>query len=313
MSFITKRVKTQTLGEFLQFRRNRLGLSIAEIAKLTKIQPKYVVALEAGRLQDLPAPVYVKGFLKIFAEVYRTDSDWMLQEFLAEASIQGNLAEEKPLRKESTEMPGFILSPKTLMIFGIGFLGVISLAYLYFQVSSLNRAPALEVFSPETDASVNSGLLVVSGKSEPGASVYLNNQPIVADTEGNFRENISLGPGANQLVVKAVNKFGQETTVIRSVIFSPKEIAGSFIASTSSSVTVEVRIGPGVAWVYLEADGVEQYAGTMLPNSSREVAAQSRVVLTTSNAGSTRVVWNGKDLGVLGKEAEVIRNIEFGP
>ncbi|MDP3993886.1 MAG: DUF4115 domain-containing protein [bacterium] len=312
MSFITKKVKTQTLGEFLQSRRNRLGLGVAEIARLTKIQPKYLAALEAGHWQALPAPVYVKGFLKTLADVYRADPDWMLREFLAEASIQDNLAATGQSKKESTAMPGFILSPKTLMIFGIGALGIISLAYLYFQVSSLNRGPALEIFSPEADASVDSGLLVVSGKSEPGASVYLNNQLIVADTEGNFRENISLGPGTNQLIIKAVNKFDRETVVARSIVFVPKEIAGSFTASSSAPVLVEVSVGPGVAWVYLEADGVEQYAGTMFPNSSKMITAQSRVVLTTSNAGSTRVMWNGKNVGVLGKEAEVIRNIEFG-
>src|SRR3989344_1289239 len=120
MSFITKKVKTQTLGEFLQFRRNRLGLGVVEIARLTKIQPKYLAALETGQWQLLPAPVYIKGFLKTLADVYRADPDWMLQEFLAEASIQDSLSAEGQFKKESTTMPGFILSPKTLMIFGIG-------------------------------------------------------------------------------------------------------------------------------------------------------------------------------------------------
>jgi len=35
------------------------------------------------------------------------------------------------------------------------------------------------------------------------------------------------------------------------------------------------------------------------------------LLCTSANAGSTKVNYNGKDLGVMGRSGEVIRNVEF--
>ena len=315
MAFTTKKVKTETLGEYLQSCRSHLGLSLLDAAKLSQVQPKFISALEEGRFRDLPAAVYVRGFLRSLAQVYRVTAAGLLEQFAAESQISANL-----LASAAPETPGgrfvfrrFILSPRTAMLLGAVILAIVSLSYLYFQISSLGRAPRLQVFSPESDMVINSGSLLVRGQTEPGASVFLNNQALVSDSSGEFRENLSLGPGANRLVIKAVNQFGQETVVTRSVNFQEKEIAGSFtsIETPGEELVLEVLIGPGSAWIYLEADGIEQASGTMLPNSRKAIAAKDKIVLTTGNAGSTRAIFKGKDLGVLGKEGEVIRDIEF--
>ncbi len=319
MAFTTKRVKTQSLGEYLQALRKRTGFPVSEISKLAQVQPKYLEALEAGRYQDLPAAVYIKGFLKSLAKVYGADPGLLINQFQAEHKMAHNveiLTEPKP--RLPVIIPRFVLNPKTLIIAGITFLGLASFGYLYFQVSSLSRPPRLDVLSPEKDVMVNSSLLLVQGKAEAGSSVSLNNQPIVADANGEFRENLSLAPGPNQLLIRAVNKFGKETVITRSVVLQEKEIAGSFTTSTTSAenldfdkLTLEVVVGEQAVWVYLEADGSEKYSGIMLANSKKIVTASDKVMLTTGNAGHTRVILNGKDLGVLGREGEVVRDIEF--
>lgn len=321
MNFVTKQIKTQDLAEYLQECRRHSGLSIADATVLSGIQPKFIEALEEGRLKDLPASVYVRGFLKSLARVYRVSSQPLLEQYAAEQTLQTNAQVDgvgaTQLPREKVLIPRFVLSPRTITIMSIGVLGLISFGYLYFQVSSLRRPPALEIFSPVSDSTVNSSLLLVRGKTEAGAVVSINNQPVVADTEGNFQENLSLGIGANQLVIKAVNKFDQETVLTRSIFFWQKEVAGSFAATladeTIPRVSLEVVMEDEAAWILLEADGLEQYAGTMLPNARRTINARSSVIMSTGNAGATRVVLNGKDLGVLGKPGEVLRDIEFTP
>lgn len=310
MSFTIKKVNTQTLGEGLVNCRNRLGLSLADVAKAAQVQPKYLLALEEGRFSDLPATVYIKGFLKSLAKLYHLEEGRLLAQFLTEYEIAGN-TQLLTLKSEGNRFvtPRFILSPKTLTILTAALLGLLSLAYLYFQVNSLSRKPRLEIFSPAKDGNVSSGLLLVRGQTEPGATIFLNNQTLVVDAEGKFRENLSLAPGTNQLVIKAVNKFGQETILKRSIVFSEKEIAGS--QATPHELRLEVVIEGSATWIYLEADGVEKYSGTMLPQARKTITAQDKVILTTGNAGSTRVVLNGSDLGILGQEGEVIRDIEF--
>ncbi|KKW22557.1 MAG: hypothetical protein UY65_C0021G0010 [Parcubacteria group bacterium GW2011_GWA2_51_12] len=313
MSFITKKVQTETLGEYLRRSRTRLHYSLLEAAKFARIQPKFLTALEEGQYTALPAAVYVRGFLKSLADLYTISPHHLLEQYDHEQQIATNLKSRAETDPKEIVIPRFILSPRTLISLGLVLLGVMSLSYLYFQVSSLSRAPRLEVYSPEADGIVNEANILVRGKTEPDATVYLNNQAIVTDVNGEFRENLSLGPGPNQLVIKSVNKFGKETSMVRSLQLQEKEIAGVSVGvpEEDGELTLEVIVGPASSWIYLEADGVEQFSGTMLPQSERRVRAKNNIILTTGDAGSTHVYLNGQDLGVLGKEGEVIRDIEF--
>lgn len=311
MNFQTKKVNTQDLGEYLVAARKRVNLSVEDVFRFTKIQPKYILALEEGRLRDLPDKVYSKGFLRQLAKVYRVDQNKLLAQFADESGIESNLR-MLPQEKASSLtpiMPRFVLSPKTITILLVSFLGLLSFAYLYFQVSSLNRPPYLEISSPAEEVA-DSGLLNVAGRTEPGSQVYLNGQPIVVRADGNFKESLSLGLGTNQLVIKSVNKFGRETELVRQVVYLKKEIAGT---RTAKVLMLALKIGPSSSWIELAVDGRVEYSGTMAAGTEKLVAAKEKIRLSTGNAGATRVILNGDDLGVLGKEGEVLKNIEFTP
>ncbi len=45
----------------------------------------------------------------------------------------------------------------------------------------------------------------------------------------------------------------------------------------------------------------------MYPGIIQNFEAQEKINLTTGNAGSTKVIFNEKDLGALGKEGEVLK------
>ena len=61
------------LGDILKERREALNLSIKEVADATKLKKSTIVALENGDYRDLPEPVYIHGFLKLYASVLRLD------------------------------------------------------------------------------------------------------------------------------------------------------------------------------------------------------------------------------------------------
>lgn len=321
MAFKTKQVKTKTLGEYLTALREHLGISIKELSKVAKIPPKYLVCLEQGEYEKLPPNVYVKGFLKTLAQIFRVDEHQLLSLFEAEKSLSDHLSQT--LSPPEKNMPRFVFNPRTLATAAIVLVGLTSLAYLYFQINSVRKSPVLEVFSPLEDGVADTSYLAVSGRTEPGANVYLNNQPIMTDADGNFRENLSMAPGTNLLTIKAVNKFENETVVTRKVVIPEKEIAGAkdpdvdqtqFPAPPPTEITelvdLNIQIGPQTAWVSIEADSQDIFTGTMLPGSSRTVKGDF-VRVSTSNAGAVRVILNGKDLGVLGKDGETLRDVEF--
>jgi hypothetical protein len=51
----------------------------------------------------------------------------------------------------------------------------------------------------------------------------------------------------------------------------------------------------------------------MLANSSKTFSAKDNIVLTSANAGSTQVIYNGKDLGKLGAKRKLFATLNLVP
>ena len=56
------------VGRYLKAIRTRQGLSLQQVAKLTHIQAQQLQAIETGSWIQLPEAIYVKGFLKRYAQ-----------------------------------------------------------------------------------------------------------------------------------------------------------------------------------------------------------------------------------------------------
>ncbi len=55
-------------GERLKQARLKKGDTLEEASRRTRVPKKYLAAIEEGRPDDLPAPVYFEGFLKIYCD-----------------------------------------------------------------------------------------------------------------------------------------------------------------------------------------------------------------------------------------------------
>ncbi|OGS91330.1 MAG: hypothetical protein A2061_07515 [Gallionellales bacterium GWA2_59_43] len=61
-------------GAALREARERLGLSVADVAGQTKLAPRQIEALEADDYQHLPEMAFVRGFVRSYAKVLRLDA-----------------------------------------------------------------------------------------------------------------------------------------------------------------------------------------------------------------------------------------------
>jgi hypothetical protein len=69
------------IGSSLRDARLRQELDFAELEERTKIRPKYLRALEDEQFDTLPAPTYVKGFLRSYAEALGLDGQPFVDEY----------------------------------------------------------------------------------------------------------------------------------------------------------------------------------------------------------------------------------------
>ncbi|MBK8264024.1 MAG: helix-turn-helix domain-containing protein [Nannocystis sp.] len=65
-------------GAYLREQRLRRGLSLELLAEGTKIPRASLEALEEGRYEALPGPVFVKGFLRCYARSLEVDGDLVI-------------------------------------------------------------------------------------------------------------------------------------------------------------------------------------------------------------------------------------------
>jgi transcriptional regulator with XRE-family HTH domain len=61
--------------DHLRARREEKGLSLEEIANATRIPARSLRRLEAGRFEELPADVFVRGFLRSYARCVELDPE----------------------------------------------------------------------------------------------------------------------------------------------------------------------------------------------------------------------------------------------
>src|SRR3954469_756837 len=73
----------RSLALWLRAGRAHRGMSLDDVAKVTKIQPRILERLEAGKLDGLPAEVFVRGFVRSFARCVGLDEREALQRYAA--------------------------------------------------------------------------------------------------------------------------------------------------------------------------------------------------------------------------------------
>lgn len=89
-----------TPGALLEEVRTQNNLSLEELAELTKIPRSSLEALEHDRYDDLPGPVFVKGFLRCCARVLEVDHElffellYAREDEVSEAKIDANAARQ---------------------------------------------------------------------------------------------------------------------------------------------------------------------------------------------------------------------------
>src|SRR3989344_6608749 len=81
-----------------------------------------------------------------------------------------------------------------------------SLASKNIKVIFDNEKPALDLSEPEDNKTVSGDKKVkISGKTEPGIQVFVNESRIIVDKEGNFQTEQPLNDGDNNFTIKALD------------------------------------------------------------------------------------------------------------
>ena len=72
-----------TLGSYLRELRTAKGMSLEEVSRATRVGRTHLEALEVEELSALPAPVFVKGFIRAYCDFLQTNPAEALSRYQA--------------------------------------------------------------------------------------------------------------------------------------------------------------------------------------------------------------------------------------
>lgn len=202
------------VGQRLHKERLAKKLSLEDIAKATKIKASFLAAIERGEYNKLPSPAYAQGFVRNYAAYLglpKTEITALFRrEFDEKKALQvlpNSLVkqEEFPLKR--------IRIQESLVIICV--ILVLFLGFLAYQYRYVFIAPALSVTVPQQSISED---ITLTGKTDSGATVLVNNEQVPLNSKGEFTKKLTLFSGKTVITVKAKNRIGKETVVQREVI-----------------------------------------------------------------------------------------------
>lgn len=79
----------QTFGDIIRRAREMRGIDLREVAEATKINVRYLEALERNDFTYIPGGIHARNFVRSYAQQIGVDPCEMVNAFLAELSAQG--------------------------------------------------------------------------------------------------------------------------------------------------------------------------------------------------------------------------------
>lgn len=203
------------VGQRLKERRLQKGLTIEQVSQGTKIRPKFIQAIEKSEYSKLPSPAYASGFVRNYAEFLEMQMNETLALFRREFDEEKaykvlpegfSKQKEFPITRIKIQRAVYLMILAFLLVGG----------FLLYQYRSAFFDPSLTISEPKEGA-VTSLQVMVQGKTDPSATVMVNNTPVAVNEDGAFEKRVTLFPGRETIEVRSKNRFGRESVIQRRI------------------------------------------------------------------------------------------------
>lgn len=288
----------EPFGECLKKAREKNGLSLEQVASQTRIPESHLHALESEDFANLPAKVFVKGFVRSYAKVLALDEEETLQRFLeASDSFYAQVQPDSPhvqVKLEAARQS--IVSWKLIaIVVAVVVIGAIW-SWLSQQQESPNALPEPEVSSPIEPIQKS-----IPPSSSPDESVQpaasIDSVPTQASSPTPVPTVSQVKPTGLPTVKPAL-----PTSSIPSIEKTTND--GSHILEIEATQ---------LTWVVVQSDKQAPNEALLQPGQRIRWKANTQFLLTLGNAAGVVVRLNGKPQGPFGKPGQVVREIRLPP
>lgn len=278
------------VGSTLRAAREKRGLTVKDIENETSIRATYIDAIEKGDYDSLPGEVYVKGFIRNYADFLGLNADNLVQEFREE--LHG-IEAAAPVREVKNEQPHSMFDT------GSDFKERVEKSHrgqnilITVAVIILAFVGSIYYFFGEDPAAKPTQKPAATQQAKQDKKTTQSQQPAPANTQTNTQSNPAQPNGT-----KNDNK---QAVPVASGVAAP----GTTVPNANGTVQVSMRFTDR-CWTLVEADGKVLFEGTAEPNKTLNWSGKDKVNVTLGNAGVAEVTFNGRPIGKLGNVGEVV-------
>lgn len=292
----------ETIGQQLRAARERKKITLEAAAQATKIKGEHLASLEANQFEDIEAPVYVKGFIKIYARFLGVEEKPLVDAYLRTVSVETSVQLSPtpppppvapPPAPKPVAPPRSTLAPRPAPS---------SAPLAHATIGKTSQPPQSEERSGIPPGAIIAGLAGIIGVliiiwAVSGFMRWANSSSASAKPAGT---NVTAVLGArNGSVVAsqpALNPYLQPKNLSPAqVIEQAQTPAHSLTIRADEACTVTVTV-----------DGAIWFRGRMPRNEVRKFDARRSIKIRTNDGNAIHAWFNQKDAGKLGRKGEQI-------
>jgi Uncharacterized protein conserved in bacteria len=273
------------IGQKLRNARIKKGYTIDDLQQITKIQKRYLIAIEEGQFDHLPGDFYVRAFIKQYSDAVGISSDDLLEEYKADIPnsqpTQESAPEETKTRTIKEESNSFFSNlgnyiPQIV----VGIVIVVIVGVIAFGMIHRNQsASSVTIPKDNTTQTTKKSAKKKAAKKEP-------------------------------------KKVAKKTTNEEAVKESDTEGTYTITNAPSDGVKVEVEGNGGQAWIQFKEGSNTTWQQALNSGEKKETTVASDTTtfsVQTGNVKNTKVTIDGKsvDLSKLQSGSSIVRTLTF--
>lgn len=294
--------RNSVIGQELQKARLDKGLSLDDIQQTTKIQKRYLAAIENGQFDQLPGAFYERAFVRQYANAVGLDvADFMKNHDITTETVEPDLSgarvdadnvtragmhkvEETAADKTRQMMPKILIGVAVIAIIAVIWAVVASFAGSAKQQSK-NESSVSVTTSKVSSVSSSSESKSTTDESKKSSSKKESSKKESSEKKDDNKVDLGTGAATGNTVTYAAVK-----------------------APADKDMTLNLK-STGASWIQVkDASGTVLWNGTLQANGNQDVkipASVTGISVSIGNATVTKMSLDGSDVNLMNNNAIV--------
>jgi cytoskeletal protein RodZ len=272
------------IGDVLKTQRERLGFNLTNIENQIFIPERYLQAIENGHLEELPSTVQGRGMVKNYAQFLGLDPDPLLLSYadVLQSRMETVRVQQPQARRGFPPLIWIRRYLATPTIFWAVVVSLIVAVSIWSGVLIFGTRGSLPGEIEETIPAVADILLPTATATETPEPPVPTQEEF--EVEVDTTTGIEDPPENNQNPTATPGLTGNEKVQVQLIITQR-------------------------TWVRVTVDNILAFEGRLVPGSVKLFGGELSIEVLTGNAAGVEVIFNQRDLGVMGLYGEVIDRV----